>query len=194
MNFEHIKDLVYSRKSTYPAQFSGAKIADTVVWELLDLVRWAPTHRLTEPWKFQVYSDSALDRIVELHRSYYLATTEVSQRNPKKLEKYDTVKNKVSHLVAIVLDRDEMQRVPEWEEVAALAMGVQNLYLGMEALGVCGYWSTGNGTGKKPMEEKLNLGPNESLMGWFYLGIPTEGLQSNRLRKPIEDKVDWFSE
>lgn len=194
MDFESIKALITSRKSTYPAQFSGAKIDDAIVWNLLDLARWAPTHRLTEPWKFKVYSNEALERMVELHKSFYLATTELDKRNPRKLEKYNTVKDKTSHLIAIVLDRDEMKRVPEWEEVAALSMGVQNLYLGMDALGVCGYWSTGNGTGRKPMEEKLDLGPNESLMGWFYLGVPAEGLQSNRLRKPIEEKVDWISE
>lgn len=194
MNFEDIKEVITSRKSTYPAQFSGAVIEDQVVWQLLDLICWAPTHRMTQPWKFKVYSGKGLHRMVDTHTDFYLKRTPKEAVNPKKLAKFKVVKENTSHLIAVIMERDELERVPEWEEIAALAMGIQNMYLGMEAAGVGGYWSTGNGTLKPEMKELLDLGERESLLGWFYLGVPKEGLKANRIRKAIEDKVDWISE
>lgn len=194
MNFEDIKQVITSRKSTYPLQFSGEKIDDQIVWDLLDLTRWAPSHRMTEPWKFRVYTGTALENMVDAHKAFYLEHTPADKVNPKKVEKFAVVKEKTSHLVAVLMERDELERIPEWEEVASLSMAVQNLYLAMASAGVAGYWSTGNGTQKAAMKEQMALGERETLMGWFYLGVPVEGLAGRRIRKPIESKVEWFSE
>ncbi|MGB0430584.1 MAG: nitroreductase, partial [Bacteroidia bacterium] len=86
---------------------------------------------------------------------------------------------------------DEAKRLPEWEEIAATAMAVQNLYLGMEALDICGYWSTGN-TNTPQMRLLLNLNESQLHLGWFYLGRPDKLLpQGRRIRRPMENKVVW---
>ena len=190
MNFKEVKNLIESRKSTYPRQLTGEKINNETIEQLLDLARWAPTHHCTQPWRFKAFSGAALERVVDFQKEFYLQNTAPELQKPQKIEKYTEVKSKVSHLIAVVMERDELDRIPEWEEVASLAMAVQNIYLGMNALGVAGYWSTGNGTKKAEMEEYLGLSAQQSLMGWFYLGVRDASLpEGRRLRKPLSEVI-----
>jgi len=40
------------------------------------------------------------------------------------------------------MKRDPKESLPEWEEVAAVAMAVQNLWLSSHEKGIGGYWSS----------------------------------------------------
>jgi hypothetical protein len=69
---------------------------------------------------------------------------------------------------------------------------VQNIYLTVAAYGIGGYWSTGGITFMDEAKAMFGLGPDDILMGFFYLGyikVPaTPGM-----RKSIQDKVQWVS-
>ena len=59
--------------------------------------------------------------------------------------------------------------VPEWEEIAAVAMGVQNMYLTCTANNVGCYWSTPNT--KDYIGDYLGLEENQKCLGFFYMGM-----------------------
>ena len=191
MNKEEVKALILNRRSTYPTQFSGAKILDDTVMEWLELANWAPNHKRTEPWRFKVFSGKPMSSLVDFHQTQYLKKTPSENQNPKKLEKFQLVKEKTSHIIAICFERDEMKRLPEWEEIAATAMAVQNLYLGLESFGMVGYWSTGNDVDHPSTRAYLNLTDGQKHMGWFYLGMPNGSASPSRIRRPMSDKIDW---
>lgn len=52
--------------------------------------------------------------------------------------------SKASHLILLGMKRyaSEKNKFPEWEEVAAVATSVQNIYLQTAAKGLAGFWST----------------------------------------------------
>jgi hypothetical protein len=102
----------------------------------------------------------------------------------KKCEKSGAV-------IAICLERDEMERVPEWEELAALSMSVHNLWLGAGSMGLAGYWSSPAYIIGQP--EFLNLESNQKCYGLFYLGRYSKK-EELALRAEIKDKVEIIKE
>ncbi|MFT6809819.1 MAG: nitroreductase, partial [Saprospiraceae bacterium] len=95
-----------------------------------------------------------------------------------------------SHIIAICVQRDGQDRVPQWEEEAAVACAVQNLWLSASSLGMGGYWSTPKYL--EVLKEFLELSEGEYCVGLFYLGIPQEGYVAKSSRNPIADKVKWY--
>lgn len=190
MNKEEVLALIKQRRSVYPRQYTGEKIEDSVVEEMLEAANWAPTHKYTEPWRFKVFSGDALHKLVGYQKQLYIDTTLPADVKEAKLNVFDEVPSQASHIFAIIMERNPI--VPEMEEIASVAMAVQNLWLTVTAYGYGGYWSTGNGTFSEKMHRWLQLNEEtQKLMGFFYLGIPSEPLQKGR-RRPMEDKVQWM--
>ena len=91
-------------------------------------------------------------------------------------------------VIIIILQRDPDERVPEWEEIAALSAAVQNMWLTATAYHLGGYWST---PGTLPaLTDWLNLPEGQRCMGLYYLGQP-QSVEVAGERGPIEEKVVW---
>ncbi|MFT6814584.1 MAG: nitroreductase, partial [Sphingobacteriales bacterium] len=166
-----IIESIKNRKSTYPAQFTGERIDDKVIEDLLELANWAPTHKKTEPWRFKVLCDEGLSKLFEFQLKLYETNTPLEKVSPIKQVKFKTLPQQVSHSIAICMERDEKESVPEVEEVCAMACAVQNMWLALESYGISGYWSSGGGTFTKEMHKLLNLNENQKCFGFFHLGI-----------------------
>lgn len=184
-----IIELIKYRRSVYPRQYNGKKIEDSIVKELLETANWAPTHKYTEPWRFKVFAGEALEKLIAFKKQLYVDTTLPADVKETKLEIFDDIPSQASHIIAVIMERNPI--VPEMEEIASVAMAVQNLWLATTAYGYGGYWSTGGGTFSTKMHRWLDLNEEtQTLMGFFYMGIPAEPLQQGK-RRPMEDKVEW---
>ena len=188
---EVVNKVIAERRSVYPKHFSGEQIPDADVEKIMENANWAPTHKYTEPWRFVVFKGDAIVELVNAMEDYYLtdAGGEISDR---KINKFKYLPEKCSHIIAIVMQRDEELRVAEFEEISAVAMAVQNIYLTSHAMGHVGYWSTGNGTQSETMHEFLDLKSGQTLLGYFFLGKPARN-QPDGFRRDWKEKVTWRS-
>jgi len=188
--FEQITQIIKERRSIFPPMFAEEKISDEVVMELLENANWAPTHRKTEPWRFRVFGGDSLHQLSEYMGDFYKKNTRPEAYSDKKLEK--TLKNPLrsSHVIAICMQRDPEERIPEWEEISAVACAVMNLWLSATAKGLAGYWSSPRSI--LQAEEFLQLGEGEKCYGMFYLGIPQEDVAAQSQRGDIKEKVKWM--
>ena len=76
----------------------------------------------------------------------------------------------MSHIISIGMHASGL--VPEWEELAATAMAVQNMYLTLAVEPhAAGYWTSGNGTGSDFMKEATGLAAEDKQLGFFFLGF-----------------------
>ena len=75
--------------------------------------------------------------------------------------------------------------LPEWEEIAATAMAVQNLWISCVDSNIGGYWSTPKYINKLGAFLKLNQ--DEVCLGFFYLGI--QDLKNLKTRSAKEEKL-----
>lgn len=187
----NIHETIEKRRTVYPKHFTGEKIPDEKVKQLLENANWAPTHRYTEPWRFQVFKADALIRLNNFMKELYLQKTPPEAIQQRKLNKFQDIPQKVSHILAIIMKRDEKESIPEIEEICSVACAVQNIYLSLSDLNLAGYWSTGNGTYDLEMKNYLKIPEEDRLMGFFFLGLPKR-IPAKGIRKPIENKVIWF--
>src|SRR5690606_2575680 len=102
---------------------------------------------------------------------------------------YENTREKVVQSGAVIaLVVSYSGAVPQWEELAATACAVQNLWLAASAAGIGGYWSS-PGTIKQ-IGDFLNLGDHEECIGFFYMGYhETAPRETGRI--PITEKIRW---
>ncbi|WP_127125023.1 nitroreductase family protein [Pseudoflavitalea rhizosphaerae] len=186
-----INEVIRQRRSVFTSQFEpGKTIPDEIIMQLLENANQAPTHKLTEPWRFTVYSGNGLQTLADRQAAIYKA--HAGQKF--KQGKYDSLlitPMLCSHVIAIGMKRHA--DIPEIEEVAAVACAVQNIYLSATAYGIGGYWSTGGITFFEQAKAMFDLGPDDKLMGFFYLGyvrVPS----APRTPKPVMEKITWVRE
>ena len=190
-NTAEISRLIRNRRSVFPAQYTGEIIRQEIIEEILENANWAPTNKLTEPWRFTVFTGEGLKKLgIFMAELYKDVSTNKGNFDEKK---YYTLMNKptlASHVIAIGMKRDELKRLPEIEEVEAVASAVQNMHLTAAAHGVGCYWGTGGITYFDEAKPFFDLGKEDKLLGFMFLGIPKGELQAGR-RKPIGEKVNW---
>lgn len=188
---ENTTQIIRERRAIFPATFTDAPVADEVVERMLENANHAPTHRRTEPWRFRVITAGKRAELGDLMASIYKEITPEEKFSARKYKKRSETPRKCSHVIAICMLRDPAESLPEWEEVAATAMAVQNLWLTASAEGYGGYWSTPKLIHHPAMERFLELQEGERCLGFFYMGnheMPKVPAQ----RGPIEDKTIWM--
>jgi nitroreductase len=60
LNTELIDKVIEGRRSVYQQQYSGERVDDAIVKKILSNANWAPTPKLTEPWRFVVFTGEGL--------------------------------------------------------------------------------------------------------------------------------------
>ncbi len=186
----NINDLIRRRRSIFPkSYFQDKPVERPVIEQLLENANWAPTHKLTEPWRFQVFhSTESRNALGDYLSDYYRRNTPPEVFSEEKMLKSGENPRRSGAVIAIILHRDPQESLPEFEEIAAVAMAVQNMWLTCTDLGLGCYW----GTSKAALESHnfLGLAPNERCLGFFYLGWH-EMPELPGKRREIQEKVMW---
>lgn len=195
-NIEEVNKIIRNRRSQFVAQFKeDDPVDDRIILEMLENANWAPTHKLTEPWRFVVFSGEGLQRLAEFQSSLYKVRSEKTGKySEATYTKFKENPLKASHIIAIGMKRDLRANLPEMEEVAAVAMAVQNMYLTASAHGLAAYWGTGRPTFWPEAKSFFGLEEEDMLMGFFYVAKPASDRWPEGKRKPISEKVAWVRE
>lgn len=186
-----ITELIRRRRAIFPKSYlPGRPVAREIIEQLLENANWAPTHRLTEPWRFKVFhSEESRARLGEYMADYYRKNTPPELFSEEKMQKNSENPLKSGAVIAICMQRDPDERLPEFEEIAAVAMAVQNMWLSCTELGLGSYWSTP--ASALNAGEFLGLAPGERCLGLFYLGWH-EMPELPGKRRPVAEKTTWM--
>ncbi len=185
---EILSDIIKSRRSVFTESFIRKEIPKELITEILDSANYAPTHKLTQPWRFKVMvNDSKAKLGVEL-ASLYQKITPAEKFLQKKYDSFAHKAAQAGAIIAICI-RFHEDKVPAWEEIAAVACAVQNMALTAESLDVGTYW--GSPLLITQLGDFLQLAENEKCYGLFYMGYHNaEPRVANRT--PMEEKVIWM--
>lgn len=185
-----VNELIRSRRSVFTKQFvAGKPVDDEIIKQILCNATYAPNHGQTEPWQFTVFCGEGLKKLANFQSELYKQTSGENflKGNYEKLQQTPLL---ASHIIAIGMKRTTTKKIPEIEDVEAVACAVQNIYLSVCGYGLGGYWTTGGITYKEEAKAFFNLGKEDKLLGFFYIGhIAVPSPQANR--KSIEEKVNW---
>ena len=193
MNDDAITVLIRRRRTIKPAAMSCREVDDRLVARLLENANWAPTHGMTEPWRFSVFTGDARVRLAQFLAETYRQVTPTAKFREQKLNNLLTNPPRAPAVIAIGMQRQQSEKIPEIEEIAAVACAVQNMHLTATALGLGGFWSSNAAVCSDRMREFLGLGMRDRVLGLFYLGYPA-GRWPDGERGPISEKVEWIRE
>jgi nitroreductase len=186
---DDINELIRSRRAVFPQMYNKEEITDTEIRDILENANWAPTHKKTEPWRFVVFRNEALASLGDWLASKYRETaTNAGDYSDVKFEKFRQRPQQSGCALGICMRRDPQKRLPEWEELAAMACAVQNMWLTCTAYGIGSYWSTPGFVVNAP--DFPHLKDDWQCKGLFYMGR-WDKMTLPASRTPIEEKIVW---
>ncbi|WP_236974708.1 nitroreductase family protein [Membranihabitans maritimus] len=180
--FKAIKE----RRAIYPEQFNNELVSKDEIQQLIEAARYAPTHKLTEPWRFKAILGNSKNNFASF-------AEKIIAEHPDFAPKAERMANKIQKSGAILIisfQRDQKERIPEWEEIAATAMAVQNMWLYLQHLNMGGYWSSG-----KPLmyaaKNFTSFEQGEKILGLFFIGKYDIELKERR-HKNVDEFTKWI--
>jgi len=185
--------LIRHRRSIKPQDLDPAREVDAaLITELIENATWAPNHGLTEPWKFHVFQDEARHALIASMQQTYREVTPAAEFREDKLEKIGTNPLLAPVVIACVMERRGGAKIPEVEEIEAMACALQNLMLSATAAGLGSYWSSPPLLDGGTFRSFLNVNAEDRCVGLIYLGWPRAGLNWPRsVRQPVASKIIW---
>jgi nitroreductase len=187
--YDILTEIIKRRRSVFPASYIDKPISDEVITQILETANYAPTHKLTQPWRFTVLTGAAKERLGAELGAIYKRTIPTEKFLQKKYNSFAEKTGQAACIVAIQI-RFHPDQLPAWEEIAATACAVQNMALTAESLNIGAYWSS------PPLIDNLgdflNLKEDEKCYGLFYMGYH-EDVRREANRDPMVNKITWMS-
>ena len=169
--------------------FAPATPPREVIERLIDAAIWAPSHRLTEPWRFSVVAGDRRDAMADAIGGWLSAKSEpdalATAARAKLLRAPATVFVSQANVDGADLTR-------ELEDYAACAAAIQNMLLAAHAEGLVAHLSTDRMIGYEITRQHLGLGPHDRIVAMVNLGYLREGTPPKQgTRKPPQVRWDW---
>jgi nitroreductase len=164
-----------------------------LVEKILENAVHAPNHKITEPWRFHVFTGKGRGELAraraELAR--ILAETE-GEEEELAAGRMSRERKKAfrAPVVIAVISRGGRDEVETLENYAACAAAVQNMQLTAHALGLATIWRTGLQAYHPYMREFFGLEAGDKIVAYLYLGYP-DMEERPRRREPASSKTVW---
>ena len=183
-----VLDIIKARRTIGAMQ--DKDVSEDAINLMLEAGTWAPNHKKTEPWKFRVFTGNSRVRLGdEMERIMKQKTAHLSEEEALK----KTTKAKKGPLrapVIIAVAVSPSGKVPEIEEISAVAASIQNMLLVAEEQGLATIWRTGEIVYQTELNDFLSLEEDDKLLGLIYVGHPNKEASSKRI--PYQDKTIWY--
>ena len=177
-----------TRRTLKPADMdSGRPVAAELLREILADATWAPTHGLTQPWRFDVFTGPARVRLAAALQGLYDEATPVAARNDDKRAKLGRSPLLAPVVVAVTARVVPGGKISELDEICATAAAVQNLLLSAADHGLGSFWATPPAAVSPAFAAWLGLDAAHRPLGLVYLGWPAPG---KKTPAPSRDPLD----
>ncbi len=181
--------LIRRRRTIKPEQMDNRAVDKRFVAAILENANWAPSHALTEPWRFTVFTGEAREDLAAFLRRLYVLKTAEEDFREDKLEKLGINPLRADVAIVIGMKRQDSEKIPEVEEIEAVACAVQNMHLTASAIGLGAFWSTPPIVYTAEMSKFIELDPErDQCLGIFYLGWPEEAGSDEKAESAEDDK------
>lgn len=177
-------ELIRGRRST--VQFESERPSSDIMRAAVEVARWAPNHRLTNPWRFYILGPTAKDRVIALNTSIVAEKSGAAQAEAK-----DKRWRAVPGWLVVTCQKDDDELTAQ-ENYAATACATQNLMLYLHSADVASKWTTGAVTRAHGFFDACGIQPdNEYCTGLIWYGYPAQ--QPRTRRVPVDD-ILFFTE
>jgi nitroreductase len=191
MKYDHIRERKMDTHEAIRTRRSiGLHREDTPpreeIEKLIDAARWAPNHRLTEPWRFTVFTGNERKSLGKAQAAA-LAATGVDDETRLQREVGKPLRAPVVIIVHALAGKDDIETL---ENRYATAAAVQNLLIEAHALGLGAIWRTGPMIYSREVAELVGAGDDDAVIAAVYVGYP-DAPEKNRTRRDVGEITSW---
>jgi nitroreductase len=186
-----VNQAIETRRSV--GQVKQDPVPREIVEKILESAVHAPNHRLTEPWRFHVFTGKGRGELAR-------ARAEVARIQAKaEGEEEEFAAGRISRerkkafrapVVIVVISKGGRDEVETLENYAACAAAVQNMQLTAHSLGLATIWRTGPVAYHPYMREFFGLENGDKIVAHLYLGYP-DVTERSRRREPAWTRTVW---
>jgi nitroreductase len=183
MSPDPVLEAVLTRRSS--TRLTGPAPGHDELFELVQAAATAPDHGRIRPWRLIV---------VEGHdRALLGQALREAAPDAEQAQRAAARPMRAPLLLSIVFcPEPEHPRVPEWEQLAAVAAMAQTLLLLLHSRGWGAIWRTGHAVDAPQVLKHLGLSEDERLLGWLYIGTrPAAPAAHPREPLDIRGRVSW---
>lgn len=186
-----LTDIIRRRRSVFADDYLDIPVAEAVIREILTNATWAPTYKMTQPWRFIVLQDSQRAPFGEYLAAYYRERLSAAEWSHSRHERARLYPLKAPCIIVIIMRCNAKIDIKEWEEMAAVCCAVQNMALTCEAYDIGAYWDSCDACVAYARENWLE--ENEQCLGFFYMGYyDRQNYCSAKRRTDIDKKTTWL--
>lgn len=162
---------------------------------ILDLAVLAPTHHLTQPWRFIVLTGDALPALGAVMGERIRRETPDDPRLEDKVAAEAARPMRAPVVIVVVYTPSQHPKALQDEDRAGVAAATQNLLLAAHARGLGAFWRTGPAALDPAVAAHLGLAagpPPEEILGFIYLGYPAQEPPPAKPRASAAERTTWL--
>jgi nitroreductase len=187
-----IIDFLSARRSVKPDRLVEPGPSPSEIETILTIASRVPDHKKLAPWRFILIEGDARARLGEVVAEACVA----AEAEPPSHVRLDMERGRFlrAPLVVAVVSRVTPHRsAPEWEQVLSCGAACLNLCLAANALGYGTSWLSEWIAYNKEVGTALQLGDNERVAGFIYIGTAAER-SPERERPALSDIITRWGE
>jgi len=164
-----------------------------LIERVLESAVHAPNHKITEPWRFHVFTGKGRGELARARAHTARLSAEAEGEHVDMMagrisrERKKAFRAPVIIAVISVAGRDEVETRENYDACAA---AVQNMQLTAHSLGLASIWRTGPVAYHENMRRFFGLEDGDSIVAYLYLGYPDMGERPRR-RSPAAELTVW---
>ncbi|MED3387201.1 nitroreductase [Bacillus subtilis] len=178
-----LRDIIRSRRSI--RKFKQEPVPAAVILDMLETAKYAPNHRVTEPWRF-IYVSSETGKANLINTFAAFSKKSKPDMTEEKLQNFKNTLGRVPGFLLVVFQEDENERARD-DDFAATSSLIQNLQLLAWEKGIGMVWKSGKILYDKEVHQAFGLQDNERFAAIIQTGYPDEAPKVKE-RTPIRER------
>ena len=168
-------------------------VSEDFIRRILESAVHAPNHKITEPWRFHVFTGKGRGELARARaETARLQAEEEGEDEEMAAGRISRERKKAfrAPVIIAVISASGRDEVESLENYAACAAAVQNMQLTAHALGLASMWRTGPIAYHEHMRGFFGLKEGDRIVAYLYVGYPAMG-QRPRRRSPAAEWTVW---
>jgi nitroreductase len=130
----------------------------------------APDHGKLAPWRVVVIEGAARETLGRAMADALIRIRPDATENEIERERAKAFRAPV--IVALAAHVTKPHRIPESDQILAVAAAAQNMFLAAHALGYGAMWKTGAPAADAGVKQAIGFDPDDQVVAYLYLGTP----------------------
>ncbi|WP_437226241.1 nitroreductase family protein [Planctomicrobium sp. SH661] len=153
---------------------------EDLILQAIELARWAPNHKMTEPWRFYLLGEQTASQLIQINTAL-LTSQKGADAARKKADKWSRIPGWM-----VVTCQSSPDPVRDQENYAAVCCAIENLMLFLWSREIGTKWSTNIFLQHPDVAQLLKIDPAvERIVGLVWYGYPATIPEARR--KPISE-------